>query len=468
MSDVNPGYAFTPTEQVTNTKLASLAGGAFDPTCISGRSVDSTVQNVDRVLYWQSSSSTLRAFTISALAAQSTAGLVGKNVAQTAHGFSVGNVLYWTGTAYAAAEANAIGTSVVAGVVSFVTDGNNFTLSQAGVITGLSGLVSSSQYYLSASVAGNTTSTPPSAVGSYVVPIFLALSSTAAILNLDGLYPYSSGNTVCNGRLTLTSGTPVTINDVTAAGTLYWTPYKGNLVSIWNGSNQWSTYTFSQQALTLSGLTGSIPQDIFVFINGGAVTISNLAWSSATARATALTYQDGIEVLTGSTAKRYLGTIYLNNANTTEDSVKNRLVYNRYNQVERGLAVTETAVSWSYGATAFHQVNANAANTFNVVSGIGEENLSARAYGLFQSTSGRIFAAQGIGIDSVTSNSAQITRGSNSNVNNDFAPADAEYNGTLSAGYHSINWLEASQAGGATFYGVNSPQKTGMTATIRM
>ena len=40
-----------------------------------------------------------------------------------------------------------------------------------------------------------------------------------------------------NGRLTLTSGTPVTTNDVTAATTIYYTPYKGNAIQLYNGTN---------------------------------------------------------------------------------------------------------------------------------------------------------------------------------------------------------------------------------------
>lgn len=466
MSDGSPGYSFGPTEQVTNTKLASLASISLNPSAISGRSLDTTVQNNDTVLYWQNSSSTLRQFSISALASLATAGLVAKNVTQTAHGFSVGNVLYWMGSAYAAAQANVITTSVVIGVVSFVTDGNNFSLAQAGVVTGLSGLVTGTQYYLSASVAGATTSTPPGAAGSYIIDILYALSSTVAILNISSPMPYSTGNQVCNGRLTLTSGTPVTPTDVTAAGTLYWTPYKGNIVSLYNGSNLWSNYSFAQQALTLSGLTANVPQDVFAFINSGAVTISNLAWSSSSTRSTALTYQDGIEVLTGGTAKRYLGTIYLNNANTTEDSVKNRLVYNRYNQVERPLAVTETTVSWAASGTTFRQSNGSAANTVNIVMGLAENaaEITAKSNAFFNSG----FAAAGIGINTVTSNSAQLI---GCFVNNTIQVCpSAYYNGILPVGFNAINWLEISTLGSGTFYGTDgTPALTcGMVAKILM
>src|SRR6185436_9706895 len=41
---------------------------------------------------------------------------------------------------------------------------------------------------------------------------------------------------VCDGRLTLTSGTPVTTGDVTAATTLYFTPNGGNQIALYTGS----------------------------------------------------------------------------------------------------------------------------------------------------------------------------------------------------------------------------------------
>ncbi len=41
---------------------------------------------------------------------------------------------------------------------------------------------------------------------------------------------------LCEGRLTLTSGSPVVSGDQTAKTTVYFTPYKGNRISLYNGS----------------------------------------------------------------------------------------------------------------------------------------------------------------------------------------------------------------------------------------
>jgi hypothetical protein len=47
------------------------------------------------------------------------------------------------------------------------------------------------------------------------------------------------------GRLTLTSGTPVTDADVSGVSAAYWTPYTGELVSLWDGA-AWRTVEFAE------------------------------------------------------------------------------------------------------------------------------------------------------------------------------------------------------------------------------
>ena len=56
---------------------------------------------------------------------------------------------------------------------------------------------------------------------------------------------------VAEGRLTLTSGTPVTTADVTGAGTIYFSPYNGSRVAIYDGS-KWYMRKFSELSLSLT------------------------------------------------------------------------------------------------------------------------------------------------------------------------------------------------------------------------
>ena len=115
--------------------------------------------------------------------------------------------------------------------------------------------------------------------------------------------PYAQ---VASGRLTLTSGTPVLTGSVTSAGTVYFTPYKGNQIGLYTGS-AWKLMTFSELSITLSTLSASTAYDVFAYDNSGTVALETVAWTNSTTRATALTTQDGVMVKSGTTTRRYLG-----------------------------------------------------------------------------------------------------------------------------------------------------------------
>jgi hypothetical protein len=76
------------------------------------------------------------------------------------------------------------------------------------------------------------------------------------------------------GRLTIVSGNPVPSVDVTGAATIYFTPYKGNVVELYNGSG-WYPYVFAELSQTLADATKSPAAavadrnyDLFVWLDG--------------------------------------------------------------------------------------------------------------------------------------------------------------------------------------------------------
>jgi hypothetical protein len=143
-----------------------------------------------------------------------------------------------------------------------------------------------------------------------------------------------------DGRLTLTTGVPVTTTDVSAAATLYYALYGGDQLALYDGSD-WSRYTITELSLALGALVASTNYDIFVYDNAGVVTLEEEAWASATARATALTTQNGVYVKSGATTRRYLGTIRINSSGgQCEDTEAERYVWNYYNRVGRRLERT--------------------------------------------------------------------------------------------------------------------------------
>jgi len=154
--------------------------------------------------------------------------------------------------------------------------------------------------------------------------------------------------TAPGGRLTLTSGTPVTTSDVTAATVLYFTPYMGNKIELYY-AGEWTEYLFNELSLSLSGYTADKNYDIFIYNNSGTLTLESVAWTDDTTRATALTTQDGIYVKSGDSTRRYLGTI--RTTSTTgqcEDSNTKRYCWNYYNQF---MKVLHKNTGWSSGHT---------------------------------------------------------------------------------------------------------------------
>jgi len=166
------------------------------------------------------------------------------------------------------------------------------------------------------------------------------------------------------GRLTLTSGTPVLTTDVSSS-TLYFTPYSGDLISLYDGST-WATYSFAERSLALSGLTSAKNYDVFIYNNSGTLTLELTAWSTDTARVTALVLTNGVYLKSGALTRRYLGTFRSTSTNTTADRLNNRLVWNLYNQVERPVKMD----TYTYYGYSGHTYTTSAWRAWNNDSGL--------------------------------------------------------------------------------------------------
>lgn len=141
---------------------------------------------------------------------------------------------------------------------------------------------------------------------------------------------------MCEGRLTLTSGTAVTVGDVTGATNVYFTPYGGNRISLYTGS-AWEIVEFAETTEALGTLTSGLNYDVFGYNNGGTLDLEKVAWTNDTTRATALVLQDGVLVKSGATTRRFLGTFRTTSTTATEDSVTKRFLSNYYNRQTRGM-----------------------------------------------------------------------------------------------------------------------------------
>jgi len=254
------------------------------------------------------------------------------------------------------------------------------------------------------------------------------------------------------GRLTTESGVPVSPSDRTAQGTIYFTPYNGNVVSLFTSSG-WKAYAFTEKSLALTVTSGK-NYDVFLYDNTGTLTLElSAAWTTDTARADALTTQDGVTVKSGATNKRWLGTIRASGSNTTEDSLAKRFVWSAYNQVARTMqAATEATNSWSYTTATWRQANANAANQLAYVAG-GTHYAEAAVMGS-SSNGSNTSRVVSVGVDSTSTPTTVMPFAGGGAATAVTVEHSIIFKVNLSAGYHFLAWLEYSEAvGTTTWYG---------------
>lgn len=289
----------------------------------------------------------------------------------------------------------------------------------------------------------------------------VARSATTAVIN----------NQICAGRITLTSGTAITTADVTAATTVYFTPYQGNVCSLYDGTT-WNLRTFSELSLSLGADAANLPYDLWVYDNAGTATLERLAWTNDTTRATATTLQDGVVVKSGVTTRRYLGTYRTTTVvGQTEDSYAKRFVWNYYNRVPRSMRVLEGTNTYTYTLATWRQANAAAGNQLAFVIGLAESELSVDVRALVENSAAGTDLAVAVGMDSTSAPTAgQILNNIESNVADLRVSVSAHLLVYPAIGYHTAVWLEYSEAAGTTtFIGDNggTTQQSGITGTLR-
>lgn len=176
-------------------------------------------------------------------------------VNQTTHGFAVGDVIKYIAGAYAKAQADSAANAEAIGIVTVVTDANNFTVTQVGYTTLLSGLTANTTYFLDPTTAGTLTATEPSTDGQISKPMLYATSTTAgwvydyrgiAIASDSGVLTTKgdvlSHNTTTETRIPVgTNDQVLTADSAEASGVKWATPSSGGASSIvraYRSSNQ--------------------------------------------------------------------------------------------------------------------------------------------------------------------------------------------------------------------------------------
>lgn len=198
-----------------------------------------------------------------------------KDVTQASHGFSVGDVVYYTGSVYALADASTEATAEVVGIVSAVDGTDDFTITMGGHVTGLSGLTAGSVYFLS-ETAGDLTATEPTTTGVISKPLLIADSTTSGyFFNMRGQEVGTAGSTLAVQRFS-GDGSDTTF-------TLSSSPNEENTFVFVSGVyQQKDTYSLSGTTLTFSAAPPSGTDNIEV-VTVGALAIGTASDLDGTA-----------------------------------------------------------------------------------------------------------------------------------------------------------------------------------------
>lgn len=281
--------------------------------------------------------------------------------------------------------------------------------------------------------------------------LFQSLLFTSLLAASESLERYLDVAAICNGRLTLTSGTGLTTSDVTAATAIYFTPYKGAKVSLYDGV-RWKLFDFSEVSLALGTLSSGYNYDVFLYDNAGTPALAlSAAWNvDGLTRTDALALQNGIYVKSGSTTHRLVGTIRTTSTTTTEDSRAQRFVWNACQQEPRTLFGSISTVSWSWNQGSYRATGGNSTNGQGRIAWV--QGLAAAARGKTTNvcdTSANYSATNGLGMDTTPTADLSLNRTTYSSYSAR-VNLDASWAGYVAAGYHLLQSLEFCVGAGAT------------------
>jgi len=263
----------------------------------------------------------------------------------------------------------------------------------------------------------------------------------------------------------------VTTADVTGATTVYFTPYKGNVISLYDGA-KWTPTVFTELSQATTDTTKSPAAvannsnyDVFVWNDAGTLRATRgPAWSSDTARGAgagttelevlAGRYVNKIAITNGPAAQRglYVGTIRSNGSAQINDSEALRCVWNNFNRVKRAMKKIDTTDSWTYNTAAYRYSNNNAANRLDLVRGLDEDSVHVTASSQMANSVGSVPCLNAVGLDSSTAVATGCIRVQTDSENSAGFSSSmrSSWNGTPGLGFHFLAWIENGNGAGGT------------------
>jgi len=268
---------------------------------------------------------------------------------------------------------------------------------------------------------------------------------------------------IAGGRLTVSSSDPVPTTDQSGT-TLYYLPYKSSKIALWNTTDSaWGLEDIGSSGVGIGtgGLSSSTNYDVFLYDNSGTLTLELVAWSSGTARATAISRKDGVWVKGSSGSqspeRRYLGTIRTVYGPGFKDAEQERFVWNVDNRIAR-TGATRDASNWSATNTGWAAMHSGASYwKYEFVRGLDEDPIEAYL-ALVISSSG--YYHIGVGLDSTSS---PDTTNKPTGYRLGVGVASLAYRRTVALGYHYLNAVDKAPFGSISVTGSSTDSLMRMT-----
>ena len=346
------------------------------------------------------------------------------------------------------------------------------------------------------------------ASGAFKKATVASVSSAGSVSSFNGMTGAIALTVPPQGRLTLTTAVPVLVADVTAATTVYYAPYIGRYVPIYDGSAAFVltdiggelSQTLADNTKSPAATAADNNYDYFIWNDAGTVRCTRgPAWTNATTRGTGAgtteinrtlgVFTNAVAITNGPAANRgtYVGTIRTNASNQVDmmfapaaaaGGTANRLyLWNAYNRVNVVAINNDSDDSWNYTTAAYRAKNnsgaAGVGNAITVVVGLAEDGLTATATMASANASASVARYAAFGYDSSTVKSAGSINGFNSGpaTAGDFAMLSTSLIVTPAVGQHFFVAMEYSVNSGTTvWYGDNGATlvQTGTIMNFRM
>lgn len=286
------------------------------------------------------------------------------------------------------------------------------------------------------------------------------------------------------GRLTLSSTLPVMNADLTAQTTIYYLPFIGNLVPVYDGA------AFQMKVLGAAGISlplnasdnasGSL-YDVFAIVVSGVLVLAyGPAWTNSTTRSAAISQLSGTWVNTASIALRangssygniaanqatYLGTFYATANGQTGMAFKpaaagggsNAILglYNAYNQKMTRSRSLDSTGSWTYNSATWRSADNSTSNRITWVDGLGQSPVKATyTVQCGESAASAALAFIGVNFDS-TSATPAICATWDDTLTSNVATSIVVSDHLTSLGLHYTQAMEYANTGTPQFNGTN-------------